>query len=143
MSHPQPTTATIIPALRYRDANAAIEFLCKAFGFTKHLIVPDNSGGIAHAQLTLGKGMIMLGSARDDEFGRLLVPPTDATAPTTQSLYLVVSDADVHCEHSREAGATIIIEPKDEDYGGRGYTCRDPEGHVWSFGTYDPWQEDH
>lgn len=143
MSNPQQTASSIIPALRYRDANEAIEFLCAAFGFTKHLVVPDNSGGIAHAQLTLGKGMIMLGSARDDEFGRLVSPPANPTAPTNQALYLVVPDADAHFERSQKAGATIIVEPKDEDYGGRGYTCRDPEGHVWTFGTYDPWHEHH
>jgi uncharacterized glyoxalase superfamily protein PhnB len=60
------TNANIIPAMLYRDAAAAIEWLCRAFGFEKHLVVPGDAGTIAHAQLVLGNGMIMLGSARDD-----------------------------------------------------------------------------
>jgi hypothetical protein len=67
--------ANIIPTMRYRDAVTAIDWLCRAFGFEKHLVVPGEKGVIEHAQLTLGDGMIMLGSARDDEFGRLQRTP--------------------------------------------------------------------
>jgi len=59
----------------------------------------------------------------------------------TQSPYLVVADADAHYAQARSAGAEIIVDIEDQDHGGRAYTCRDPEGHVWNFGTYDPWQE--
>jgi uncharacterized glyoxalase superfamily protein PhnB len=130
--------ATVIPAMRYRDAPRAIEWLCRAFGFEKHLVVPDKDGGIAHAQLTYGNGMIMLGSARDDAFGRLLRTPADA-GTTTQSPYIIVPDADAHYARAKAAGAEIVLDIKDEDHGGRGYSCRDPEGHLWNFGTYDPW----
>ena len=133
------TTATVIPAMRYHDAPAAIEWLCKAFGFDKHLVVPGENGTIAHAELTFGNGMIMLGSARDDEFGKLVKPPRDLGGVGTQSPYIVVADADAHYRRAVAAGAQIVIDIKDEDYGGRGYTCRDPEGHVWNFGTFDPW----
>jgi uncharacterized glyoxalase superfamily protein PhnB len=60
-------------------------------------------------------------------------------SPTTQGIYIVVDDCDAHCDRARKSGALILRDPLDEDYGGRGYTCRDLEGHVWSFGTYDPW----
>src|ERR1700722_9165936 len=90
------TNATIIPALRYHDAPAAIEFLCAAFGFEKHFVVPGEAGTIAHAQLTYGNGMIMLGSARDDEFGRLVRPPRETGGVATQSAYIIVGDADAH-----------------------------------------------
>jgi len=130
--------ATIVPAMRYRDAPAAIEWLFRAFGFQKHLVVPGPDGTIAHAQLTCGNGMIMLGSTRDDEFGRLLEVPAEVRA-VTQSVYVIVPDADAHYARARAAGAAIVMDIKDEDYGGRGYSCRDPEGHVWTFGTYDPW----
>jgi len=133
------TTATVIPGVRYRNAGAAIEWLCKAFGFEKHLVVPGENGTIAHAELTFGNGMIMVGSARDDEFGRMVQPPRDRDAPCTQSTYVIVEDADVHHRRAVAAGARIVMEIKDNDYGGRGYTCRDLEGHVWSFGTFDPW----
>jgi uncharacterized glyoxalase superfamily protein PhnB len=140
MSTPAATKgAIIIPALRYRDAPAAIEWLCRAFGFEKHLVVPGPDGTIAHAQLTFGPGMIMLGSARDDEFGRLMTVPT-ARGPVTQSAYIIVADADAHYARAKAADAEIVMDIKDEDYGGRGYSARDPEGHLWNFGTYDPWR---
>lgn len=133
------TRATTIPCLRYHDAPAAIDWLCKAFGFEKQLVVPDSDGGIAHAQLSYGNGMIMLGSVVDSEYGRLMKQPGDIGNANTQSCYLVVSDADAVYRQAREAGAEIVLDIKDEDYGGRGFTCRDPEGHIWSLGTYDPW----
>ena len=72
------TTSTVIPGMRYLDAHAAIDWLCDAFGFEKKLVVPDGQGGVAHAQLTFGNGMIMLGSARDDDFGKLVKSPAAA-----------------------------------------------------------------
>ena len=134
--------ARIIPCLRYHNAAQAIQWLCDAFGFDRQLVVPgDGEGRIAHAQLTLGDSMIMLGSHRDDEFGQLqgAMPSNDAV--TTQSIYVVVDDCDRHHARAVEAGATLVTPPADQDYGGRVYTCRDPEGHVWTFGSYDPWSE--
>jgi uncharacterized glyoxalase superfamily protein PhnB len=131
--------AKIIPTLRYRDAAAAIDWLCRAFGFEKHFVVPGESGAIEHAQLTLGDGMIMLGSARDDAFGKMQKPPA-AGGPVTQSPYIVVADVDAHHDRAVAAGAKVVYPLTDEDYGGRGYSCLDPEGHLWSFGTYDPWR---
>jgi uncharacterized glyoxalase superfamily protein PhnB len=133
------TKANVIPTMRYRDAAAAIEWLCNAFGFERLLVVPGENGTIAHAQLVFGNGMVMLGSARDDEYGKLVKPPRDRGDWNTQSPYIVVQDADRHYARAVAAGGKIVMDIKDEDYGGRGYSCRDPEGHVWNFGTYDPW----
>jgi uncharacterized glyoxalase superfamily protein PhnB len=133
------TRANIVPTLRYRDAATAIEWLCRAFGFEKHLVVPGEGGTIVHAQLTLGNGMIMLGSARDDAFGKLQKTPADVGGVGTQSSYVIVPDADAHHARAVAAGARVVYPLKDEDYGGRGYSCLDPEGHLWNFGTYDPW----
>ena len=130
-----------IPCLRYEDAHAAIDWLCEAFGFKKHLVVPADDGGVAHAQLVRGESMVMLGSARDNEFGALCVLAEDAGG-STQSTYFVVDAVDAHYRQAVAAGAEVVIEIRDEDYGGRGYSCRDPEGHVWNFGTYDPWEEE-
>jgi uncharacterized glyoxalase superfamily protein PhnB len=132
------TIATIVPALQYRDAVAAIEFLCRAFGFEKRAVYEGDGGTIAHAQLTLGNGMVMLGSAKDTDYGRMLVRPRDVGG-VTMSVYVIVEDCDAHFARAREAGAEILLEPVTQDYGGRDYTCKDPEGHVWTFGTYDPW----
>lgn len=132
----------VIPTLRYRDARAAIDFLCEAFGFERHMVVEgEGDRDIAHAQLVYGDGMIMLGSAHDDEFGRLQKPPSSTTAVVTQSPYVVVDDLPAHYERARAAGAEVVIELRQEDYGGGIYACRDPEGHLWSFGDYDPWAE--
>ena len=134
------TRSTIIPCLRYRDAPAAIEWLCRAFGFDKRLVVPGENNTIAHAQLTLGGGMVMLGSTdHDSEFGRLIAQPGDIGERETQSCSLTVADADAHYARAKAAGARIIMELKDNDFGGRGYACRDPEGHHWWIGSYDPW----
>jgi uncharacterized glyoxalase superfamily protein PhnB len=132
-------SSTVIPCLRYRDARRMLEWLGEVFGFEPRAVYDDGAGGIAHAQLTLGTGMIMLGSARDDEFGRLQAQPA-TLGGTTQSPYLVVPDADEVHRHAKAAGAEIVIEIKDEDYGGRGFSSRDPEGHLWNVGTHDPWR---
>ena len=132
--------ATIIPSLRYRNAPAAIEWLCRVFGLQKNLVVPDDSDGVAHAQLSCGDGMMMLGSVRDNEWGRFIKQPDEISGAATQSVYLIVSDADVTFERATKAGAEILIPIKDEEYGGRSFSCRDLEGHLWTIGTYDPWK---
>ena len=135
------TTATVIPTLRYQDAAAAIEWLCEAFGFERHLVVPAEDGTIVHAQLTFGNGMVMLGSARESEFDDLQKPPSALGRAVSQSPYIVVDDPDAHYARAVAAGAEIVVDIKDEDYGGRDYSCRDPEGHLWNFGSYDPWDD--
>lgn len=135
------TKATIIPVLRYRDAPAAIEWLCKAFGFEKHLVVPDEDGSVAHAQLCFGNGMIMLSSVPQTEtaFSRLMKQPDELAGAQTQTVYVVVTDVDAVYANAQAAGARIAIAIKDEDYGGRGFSCYDLEGQLWNFGSYDPW----
>ena len=132
--------ATIIPSLRYRNAPAAIEWLCRVFGLQKNLVVPDESGGIAHAQLSFGDGMMMLGSVRDNEWGRFIKQPDEIGGAATQSIYLVAPDADIIYERAKDDAAEILIPVRDEDYGGRSFSCRDLEGHLWTIGTYNPWK---
>jgi uncharacterized glyoxalase superfamily protein PhnB len=134
------TKATAIPCLRYRDTVAAIEWLCEAFGFERHLVVPNEDGSIAHAELSFGNGMIMVGQVLDTPFGRLMKQPDEVGGAETQSAYLIVSDADLLYNQAKVSGAEIVLDIKDEDYGGRGFSCRDLEGHLWNFGTYDPWK---
>lgn len=132
-------SSTIMPCLRYRDAQRMIAWLCDVFGFERKAVYSDAQGGVAHAELTLGAGMIMLGTAKDDDFGQLQSTPAELSG-TTQSPYVIVADADAVYQKAKAAGARIAIEIKDEDYGGRGFSCFDPEGHLWNIGTYDPWK---
>jgi uncharacterized glyoxalase superfamily protein PhnB len=134
------TVSTVIPCLRYHDAHKAIEWLCSAFGCEKHAVYDDDQGGVAHAQLVFGHGMVMLGSARDNEFGRHMIHPDQTAGRATQSAYVVVADCKAHYERAKAAGAEIVLDYEEKDYGGAGYACRDLEGHLWSFGSYDPWQ---
>ena len=137
-----PVRSQIIPNLRYDDAPAAIDFLCRAFGFTERAVFRDDNDPaiVAHAQLRHGDQLIMLASAVASEWA------TDAPLKTvrqaggnTLTLYLVIDDVDAHAERAHAAGADIFMAPRDQDYGGRGYGARDPEGNAWSFGSYDPW----
>lgn len=117
----------VIPSFHYEDARAAITFLCDAFGAEQHAVYGEGDR-VDHAELKLAGGWIMLGSRRADS-------PYDVGR---QSVYVVVDDVDAHYARAKGAGAEIFREPEDQDYGGRDYSARDPEGNVWSFGTYAP-----
>ncbi len=137
---PSNTQASVIACLRYRDAPGAIDWLCATFDFARHLVVPGEPGQIVHAQLTFGNSMIMLGSASvENAYGRLVKQPDELGGAQTQTLYVIVPDADLLYQRACDAGAEIVLPIADQDYGGRGFTCRDLERHVWSFGTYNPW----
>jgi uncharacterized glyoxalase superfamily protein PhnB len=129
-------TQTIFPALRYRDANAALEWLKRAFGAQEKAVYRGESDGrIHHAELEIAGGAVMLGEY--DESGWMGGSAPDARAGTV-SLYIVVADPDAHHERAVAAGAEVVRELEDMDYGSREYSVRDPEGNLWSFGTYDP-----
>lgn len=126
---------TIFPALRYRDAVAALEWLQRAFGFTEHVVHRGEDGAIAHAALRHGTSMIMFGQY--DESGWLGGTAPDPFASTV-SIYLAVTDPDAHHDRAVGAGAQIVRPLVDQDYGSREYSARDLEGNLWSFGTYNP-----
>jgi uncharacterized glyoxalase superfamily protein PhnB len=131
---------SIIPGMRYRDAKAAIEWLCRAFGFEQHLVVPGERGSVAQAELTYRNGMIMVGSARDDDFGKLQKTPAQLGGVTTKSAYVVVPDAKAHHDSAVAAGAKVVRPLSEGGGGGLSYSCLDLEDHLWNFGTYDPWE---
>ncbi len=133
--------SSVIPAFRYRDAPAAIEWLCNVLGFTRHAVYEGAGGEINHAELALGGGMIMLGSMKDDEHGRRFKSPGELGGAETSSAYIVVPDADVVYARAQAAGATIVRALQDMPYGSREFAVQDPEGHTWSVGTYDPWAQ--
>ncbi len=128
-------TTRIFPFLRYQDAPAAFEWLARAFGFEKQMLVPGSDGTIAHAQLRYGGSLIMIGSTRDDVMH--LKSPIEVGG-ATQGIYVHVDDVNAHHDRAKAAGDEIIMELEDTEYGSREYMARDLEGHLWSFGTYAP-----
>jgi uncharacterized glyoxalase superfamily protein PhnB len=132
--------STVIPAMRYRDAHRAIDWLVNVLGFTAQAVYDGPEGTVAHAQLTLGKGMVMLGSASNAGPGaETRVQPDEIGGRSTQATYLVVADAAAVYAAAQAAGAEFFQELTEMEYGGWAFGCRDPEGHVWSVGEYDPW----
>ncbi|HEX6001570.1 MAG TPA: VOC family protein [Hyphomicrobiaceae bacterium] len=129
----------VIPTVRYRDVPAAVDWLCRAFGMQVHRVITDSKGQPRYAELTVGSGMLMVAPIEDTAFGKLMVQPDEIGGVETQVCYLCVGNTRAHHARAKAAGAVVIIEPEDEANRGRGYSCRDPEGHVWNFGTYDPW----
>jgi uncharacterized glyoxalase superfamily protein PhnB len=135
-----PSESSLVAGMRYRNGPAAIDFLCKAFGFERQLVVLNDAGDVAHAQLTLGKAMIMLGSAPSPDLTAILALPEEVGGCVTATLYIHVADPDTHYAQAKAAGAVIVREIADQAHGGRDYMCRDQESHVWQFGSYDPWR---
>lgn len=129
------TNQRVFPALRYHDARGAIRWLCDAFGFVEQVVYGEGER-VDHAQLTYDGGMIMLGTQREDDVFQMKTPRELGYA--AGSIYVVVSDPDAHHARAVAAGAEIIRGLTDQDYGSRDYSARDPEGYVWSFGTYQP-----
>jgi uncharacterized glyoxalase superfamily protein PhnB len=122
--------ANVFPALRYRDGHAAVDWLVRAFGFEQHGVFESPDGGVAHAELRLGAGVIALNSASS-------TPPDSPWASMRQGIYVCVQEVDAHHDRARAAGAAIVSPLKDQSYGSREYAARDSEGQLWGFGTYD------
>lgn len=125
----------IFAGFRYKNAPEAIEWLENVFGFERQSVVPGEDGKIAHAELKLGNGLIMLGSAP------AMADPDNPWDSVKQGIYVRVDDIDAHYQHTRDAGADIVIPLRETEYGSREYAARDPDGNLWSFGTYDPLAE--
>ena len=124
----------LYPTLRYRDADAAIRWLVDTLGFTERVVYRDG-GTVMHAELAFGSAMLMLGSHRDDAYGASV---GDLAGRRTDAIYVAVDDADALFARVRSSGVTIETELTTTDYGSRDFSCRDPEGNLWSFGTYWP-----
>lgn len=128
MEHP-----TVFPTLSYDDADAALDFLKNAFGAEERAVYRDESGTIHHAEVRLGNGIVMFGTARGD---------VAASRGAGGGIYVVVSDSEAHCAQARIGGADIVRDLHDEPYGSREYSARDLEGNMWHFGTYQPFAYD-
>ena len=119
----------LYPTLQYEDARAAIDWLCEAFGFEEVAAHDDGAGNIVHAELAYDGGVLMLGTKGAG---------TEEWSPGRGGIYVAVDDPDAHHDRAKAAGAEIVRGLIDQDYGSREYVARDPEGNLWSFGTYRP-----
>lgn len=126
----------VYPALTYDDAPAAIEWLCRAFGFTRRFVVPGPGNRVEHSELSLGDAVVMVSSPKPEM--KRISPRQLPGLPQALSVY--VRDPDAHHARARAAGAVIVRDLRTEEYGARGYMAEDPEGHHWYFGDYRPGQ---
>jgi uncharacterized glyoxalase superfamily protein PhnB len=129
----------IYPSLTYENALSAIDWLCNAFGFTKRFVVPGPENRVEHSELSLGTGVVMVGSPKTED--NRMSPK--ALSGVAQALSVYVEDPDAHYKVATAAGARVARELRTEEYGARGYMALDPEGHLWYFGNYRPgeyWQ---
>ena len=117
-------------AVFYRDPRAALDWLEKAFGFERSMVITDKDGRLAHSEMKFGDGYLMVGS----EWADFVASPASVGGKNTQSIHVQLRDGiDAHCDRARAAGAAILMEPADQFYGDRTYRARDLEGHVWTF----------
>ncbi len=124
----------IYPSLTYNDAPAAIEWLCRAFGFTKRFVVPGDNNQVMHSELSIGTGVVMVSSPKTEDHR---VSPQSLNG-VAQALSVFVEDPDAHHAMAVDAGARIVRPLRTEEYGARGYMALDLEGHLWYFGNYRP-----
>jgi len=140
-SYARECKSTIIPGLYYRNAKEMIKWLCETFGFEKQPVVAGPDNVVMHSQLTFGSGMIMVGSVNSGTPGSALIRhPDEIGGAETQTLSLIVSDCTELYLKAQAAGAEILSDLEKKEFGGEAFTCSDPEGHIWYFGTYDPWE---
>jgi len=126
-------TAKLFPAIKYDDAPQALAWLKSAFGFEPHAVHKDDAGNIVHAEMKMGEAMIMFG-------GKQAPDKTNPWCTEPVGVYVCVDDIDAHHAKAKAAGADIVRPLSDTPYGAREYSVRDCGGHLWSFGTYDPWK---
>ncbi len=118
-------------AVFYKDPLAALDWLERAFGFQRVMVITDRDGKLAHSEMRFRDSYLMVGS----EWADYTASPASVGGKNTQAVHVHMPDGlDAHCERARAAGAQIVREPEDQFYGDRVYAARDPEGHVWSFG---------
>jgi uncharacterized glyoxalase superfamily protein PhnB len=137
---PAATASTLIPCISYRDCPRAIGWLVRVFGLTPQLVVDGPNGSILHAQLVYQGGMLMLGSLdKEGDYSKLMAAPGEIDGRQTQTTCMIVDDPDAIYARALDNGAIMVLDIADQEYGGRSFTCRDLEGHVWSVGSYNPW----
>lgn len=128
----------LIPATRYQDPEAALAFLKEVFGLKEHALHRSDDGRIVHVQMRVGAGLMMFGPPTDGTLENHMADPSEFGGRATMTIYAVVSDLEARYRHVVERGAKILLPLEAQDYGGQAFTASDCEGHIWTFGDYDP-----
>ena len=128
---------SIYPYIRYDDADAALKWLVDVLGFEEHEVHRGPDGKVGHAELKLGYGMVMFGAAENNAMG---MKSARVLGGSSQGVYVVITDPDARFARATAKGAQVVRGLEDQDYGSRDFTVRDPEGNLWSFGTYQPFR---
>jgi uncharacterized glyoxalase superfamily protein PhnB len=133
---------TTIPAIRYVDPDQAIQWLKTALGFTEKAVYRSPAGIVEHAELVLGNGMVMIGTAGHNQQSAYWFVQPHSVGAVTSSVYLIVPDCGPVYASAKAAGAEFLQEMETKSYGGSSFIVRDPEGQIWSLGEYDPWSKE-
>ena len=128
---------SITPAQRYKNCQEAITWLCDNLGFSK-VVVHESDGVVHHALLRIENGMIMISSSGKSDFDQYVCPPSELGNKNTQSAYIYIPKIEEHYKQILNKKVEVVL-PMTEEPHGKGFTCRDPEGYLWSFGNYNPW----
>jgi uncharacterized glyoxalase superfamily protein PhnB len=128
----------LIPATRYRDPEAALSFLRDVLGLEESAVFRGDDGRIAHAQMRCGAGLMMFGPDQRTGFDRYMVAPLDVGGRETTTIYAVVDDVPARHERAVAGGARVVMPLEPQPHGGQSFSVADPEGHIWTFGDYDP-----
>ena len=137
----QRSGSSLIPSVRYRDAETSIAWLERALGFVRHAVYTGEGGVVHHAELRHGNGMIMVGSTGNPSpMEEHYATPADIDNRVTSPLYLLVEECEPVWASAQAAGAEVLMALQEMPFGGKAFTVRDPEGHIWSVGEYDPWK---
>jgi uncharacterized glyoxalase superfamily protein PhnB len=142
MNSPSSIRVTTIPAIRYADPDRAIEWLKTALGFTESAVYRNPTGVVEHAELVLGNGMVMIGTAGHNQQSAHWFAQPHSVSAVTASVYLVVPDCGPVYASAKAVGAEILQEMETKSYGGSSFIVRDPEGQIWSLGEYNPWSKE-
>lgn len=130
-----------IPCLNYQEADKALQWLKEALGFEEKAVYRSDDGKITHAELLFKGNMIMMGSTDSGTpYSKLVKHPREIEGMVTQNPYVILDEEEIdgHYERAVAKGAQVVFPMEEKEYGGKSYSCYDLEGHLWSFGTYDP-----
>lgn len=120
----------VVPAIFYKDAFAALDWLEQAFGFERSMVITDAGGNLGHSEMKAAGGYLMIGQ----EWADWTASPASNGGKCSQNVHIQLAGGiDAHCERAKAAGGVLLRPPEDQFYGDRTYSVRDPEGHVWSF----------